>query len=72
METETEIEDATEGGPLFLIDLCLFVCIIYQFIWRYYILGNSIGYLVPVTDLAICPYTPGKQYLSLAGLKVRT
>ncbi len=35
--------------------------------------GDEIlGYLVPVTDLAICPYTSGKQCLSLAGSKVRT
>lgn len=27
METETEIEDGTEGEPLFLIDVCLFVSI---------------------------------------------
>lgn len=27
METETEIEDGTEGGPLYLIDICLFMCI---------------------------------------------
>lgn len=25
METETEIEDGTEGGPLYLIDVCLFM-----------------------------------------------
>lgn len=25
METETEIEDGTEGEPLYLIDVCLFV-----------------------------------------------
>lgn len=27
METETEIEDGTGGGPLFLIDVCLLMCI---------------------------------------------
>lgn len=27
METETEIEDETEGGHFYLINVCLFLCI---------------------------------------------
>ncbi len=60
METETEIEDATEGGWAFIFNWSLFICV-YISLYGDEILGNSLGYLVPVTDLAICPYTPGKQ-----------
>ncbi len=35
METETEIEDETEGGPLFLFDVCLFMCISVYMEMRY-------------------------------------